>query len=359
MTSTRTTTSTTLRRHYWQRRPRGRVLPVAVAVVGLIAVVAVQSVPNRHTIEGKLTDRSTRALAAAGLSTVDVHFTGRDGRLRARTAAEADRALAIVRAQEGVRVATAEVAAKVNGSTRQPAVTLTLDAGKVVLTGTVPSAAARAGLVDAARTAVGAGTVDDRLSVDAAVGDTGLGGLGAVLAALGKDPTGAAVDLRDGTITLTGTVPAQSNRDAAVQAATRAVGKPSAVVDRLSVAAPPPPPTQIQTRLTALPRITFENRSATLTPQGRAIVVQVADILKANPTVRVRIEGHTDSNGSAAANLALSQARAQTVFSTLVSLGVVADRMTTAGFGESRPEVPDTTPANQAINRRVAFVVLP
>src|SRR5262249_36964181 len=99
--------------------------------------------------------------------------------------------------------------------------------------------------------------------------------------------------------------------------------------------------------------------SATLTPDGRAVVGQVATVLQANPGVRVRIEGHTDSTGTDADNMALSQARAETVRNTLVSLGVAPDRLTVAWFGESRPLVPDTRPENQAITRRVEFVVLP
>jgi len=84
----------------------------------------------------------------------------------------------------------------------------------------------------------------------------------------------------------------------------------------------------------------------------------VADLLKTHPTVRVRIEGHTDSTGTPASNQTLSLARAETVRTTLVGLGIAPDRLTTVGFGATQPLVPDTTPANQAINRRVQFDVL-
>jgi len=170
------------------------------------------------------------------------------------------------------------------------------------------------------------------------------------------------VDLRDGRITLTGTVASQQARDAAVNAAARATGSSSTVDDRLVVAVPQPttaPPQEVQSRLAALPPITFVSGSATLTPEGRAVVGTVASILAANPAIRVRIEGHTDSRGAAAANLVLSQARAQTVLGTLQSLGIAANRMTAVGYGESRPKVPDTSVANMAVNRRVELVVLP
>ncbi|MCF4121548.1 OmpA family protein [Antribacter sp. KLBMP9083] len=125
---------------------------------------------------------------------------------------------------------------------------------------------------------------------------------------------------------------------------------------------PSPSPTaateeQVQEQLVAIPTITFVTNSADLTPEGRATVQQAAAVLLANPQVKVTIEGHTDSVGTEEANLVLSQARAQAVLSTLVELGVTADRLAAQGFGETRPTVPDTTPENQATNRRVDFIV--
>src|SRR5262249_52865451 len=127
-----------------------------------------------------------------------------------------------------------------SASAGQPSVTLALDAGHVVITGTVPSEKARAALVVAATDALGAGSVEDHLTVDPRLGDAGLAGLGAVLKALGPDARNAVVELRAGTITLSGTVPSQAAHDAAVQAATEAVGTPSAVVDRLVIVTPQP-----------------------------------------------------------------------------------------------------------------------
>jgi outer membrane protein OmpA-like peptidoglycan-associated protein len=119
------------------------------------------------------------------------------------------------------------------------------------------------------------------------------------------------------------------------------------------------PPEAIQHELSELPLITFENNKATLSPAAQATVVRVAELLRRNQMVRIRIEGHTDTNGTAAANLTLSQARAQSVLNALVTLGIRADRLTAIGYGEDRPKVPDTSPENRAINRRVEFVVEP
>jgi outer membrane protein OmpA-like peptidoglycan-associated protein len=121
---------------------------------------------------------------------------------------------------------------------------------------------------------------------------------------------------------------------------------------------PSPSAPPVQEQLGALPTVTFENDSATLTPQGQAVIVNIANILKAHPTVKIRIEGHTDSRGAAATNLALSQARAVAVLNALKAQGITADRMSAIGFGERWPKVPDSSDANRAINRRVELIVV-
>ncbi len=327
----------------------GAVVPLAVAVLGLALLVGGQLVPDRHGMEHNLTDRSNHALSAAGLTDIQVSFTGRDGTLHAPNQADADKALAIVRALDGVRVAHAVVDAAPPVST-PPTVSLVLVAGKLTLTGTVPTADAKAALEKSAGTVFGAGNVTDSLTVDASVTAAGLAGLTDVLSAFGTQTTDATAKLGDGTLTLTGTVTDQPTKDAVEAAAGKAVGA-AHVVDNLTVKA-------VQQQLIEIPPITFVTGSATLTPEGQAALANAAAVLNAHPAVRIRIEGNTDSNGSAASNLALSQARAQTVLDTLAGLGVARDRMESVGYGETRPKVPDNSPANQAINRRVDFVVL-
>jgi outer membrane protein OmpA-like peptidoglycan-associated protein len=213
-------------------------------------------------------------------------------------------------------------------------------------------AAARAALVDGAAAAFGADSVDDHLTSQSGVGDAGLAGLPDVLRALHGGATGATVSLRDGSITLTGTVSSAEVRDAVVAAAARAAGGASAVTDKLTVVG-------VQQQLVDLPPVTFLLGSATLTADGQAVVAHAADVLAANPAIRVRIEGHTDTTGTPDSNLVLSQARAETVRATLATLGVAADRMTAVGLGQTGLKVPDDSPANQAVNRRVEFIVLP
>ncbi len=108
----------------------------------------------------------------------------------------------------------------------------------------------------------------------------------------------------------------------------------------------------------ALEPITFETGSATITPEGIAVLQGAVDFLTANQDVRVAIEGHTDSSGSEAGNQTLSEARAVAVRDYLVSQGIEDLRLETAGFGESRPIADNGTSAGRAQNRRIEFRLL-
>jgi outer membrane protein OmpA-like peptidoglycan-associated protein len=104
--------------------------------------------------------------------------------------------------------------------------------------------------------------------------------------------------------------------------------------------------------------IYFASGSATLKPESYPILDSVAILMRDNPTARIQIAGHTDSDGSDSYNQNLSENRAQSVFQYLVSTGIDGSRLTTIGYGESVPVAPNDTPANKAKNRRIEFTVL-
>jgi outer membrane protein OmpA-like peptidoglycan-associated protein len=81
-------------------------------------------------------------------------------------------------------------------------------------------------------------------------------------------------------------------------------------------------------------------------------------IAKANPDLRVRVDGHTDSRGSDAYNQSLSERRAAAVRQVFIDHGIDAGRLEARGFGESRPAAPNDTPENMRLNRRVEFTPL-
>lgn len=104
--------------------------------------------------------------------------------------------------------------------------------------------------------------------------------------------------------------------------------------------------------------IYFASGSATLKPESFSILDSVAILLRDNPNARIQIAGHTDSDGSESSNQILSENRAQSVYRYLVSTGIAGNRLTTIGYGESIPVVPNNSAANKAKNRRIEFTVL-
>ncbi len=102
---------------------------------------------------------------------------------------------------------------------------------------------------------------------------------------------------------------------------------------------------------------TFEFGSAELTPALRTLLDTGAGILLRNPTILMTIEGHTDSVGSDAFNLALSDARAQAGADYLINLGIPSGRLTAVGFGETRPIADNDTAEGRRQNRRLEFTL--
>jgi outer membrane protein OmpA-like peptidoglycan-associated protein len=85
--------------------------------------------------------------------------------------------------------------------------------------------------------------------------------------------------------------------------------------------------------------------------------VEIAQMLKDHAELAILIEGHTDNVGNAAANQTLSEKRAAAVRQVLVDkYGIAAARITTAGFGATKPAAPNTTAEGRQQNRRVELV---
>ncbi len=104
--------------------------------------------------------------------------------------------------------------------------------------------------------------------------------------------------------------------------------------------------------------VLFEVNGAALQPGAQTELLRLADYLKRNPDRKTLIEGHTDNTGGSDYNLQLSQLRAQSVESYLVSSGVPADRIRAIGYGETRPEAPNDSATGRQQNRRVEIVIL-
>jgi len=104
--------------------------------------------------------------------------------------------------------------------------------------------------------------------------------------------------------------------------------------------------------------INFDVNKSIIKPESIDFINQLAEWLKQNPTVNLEIDGHTDNSGDAAANIKLSQARAEEVKKKLVYFGISSSRLNTKGYGASKPISPNTTDEDKANNRRVEFIKL-
>ena len=103
--------------------------------------------------------------------------------------------------------------------------------------------------------------------------------------------------------------------------------------------------------------ILFATGKAELQPESRPVLKEIASTMKKYGDLKILIEGHTDNVGAAASNLSLSDARAAAVKAALVSdFGLDAARITTKGFGDTKPAAPNTTAVGRAQNRRVEIV---
>jgi len=102
--------------------------------------------------------------------------------------------------------------------------------------------------------------------------------------------------------------------------------------------------------------INFDIDKALIRPESMGTLNMIVQVMKDNPDIKFEIDGHTDNSGSAPHNLALSQQRADAVKDQLVKMGIDASRLSTKGFGDSKPISDNNSLEGKANNRRVEFV---
>ena len=105
-------------------------------------------------------------------------------------------------------------------------------------------------------------------------------------------------------------------------------------------------------------RLLFDTGSATLQPASQEQLTNIAEILKAYPQVKIRIGGYTDNTGDPAANLQLSQQRADNVMAQLTQLGVDPSRMSAKGYGQDDAVADNSTEEGRQKNRRISLRVI-
>ncbi len=104
--------------------------------------------------------------------------------------------------------------------------------------------------------------------------------------------------------------------------------------------------------------IRFDYNKSTIKPESMGVINQIVTMMKDNMATKYEIQGHTDSDGNDDFNIKLSEQRADAVRDILVELGIEKSRLTTRGFGKSKPISDNDSPEGKANNRRVEFVKL-
>ncbi|MFI5713692.1 OmpA family protein [Kribbella sp. NPDC051620] len=205
----------------------------------------------------------------------------------------------------------------------------------------------------------------DQISIDEKTALPNPTALSALLHALSTATGEAAIKYDGDKVTLSGKVADQATKATAARAAAAAV--PGAVVaNELQIPAVPKPPVSeaCQTFEARLARFNAENKlvflsgTDTLNDASRPSVTKVAKLLLSCAGFDVEVSGHTDNLGNPATSLPLSQQRADAVKTALVKLGVPAGRITSRGYGETRPIASNSTSTGRIANRRVEIRVL-
>ena len=106
--------------------------------------------------------------------------------------------------------------------------------------------------------------------------------------------------------------------------------------------------------------INFASGSSAIPADAKPVLDKAAEVLKAQPeNTKIEIGGYTDSDGDDTSNQKLSEARANSVKSELVKLGVAEAMLTAKGYGEANPVAGNDTPDNKFKNRRIEYKVMP
>jgi OOP family OmpA-OmpF porin len=114
---------------------------------------------------------------------------------------------------------------------------------------------------------------------------------------------------------------------------------------------------QLFAELLAKAKIRFESGRATIDRDSSGLLDRMIETALRCPTARIEVGGHTDSDGDADANMALSQRRAQAVVDYMLRAGVPPDRLAAVGYGETEPVASNDTDEGKAQNRRIEFIV--
>lgn len=223
----------------------------------------------------------------------------------------------------------------------------------VIASGVVPDEATRAAIVGKLRDVYGADRVVDQLQVGAVVAPPNWSGYVQKMVAPNlKQVTRGRLSVRGNDIELQGEVGNEAQRQQVASELATSLNPTYTIKNQLRVSSVDQ---GLLDRALANRIVEFQPGSAVLTPQGKALLDEMTQALAQLGGKRVEVVGHTDAQGARASNLALSQARADAVKAYLVSKGIEAGRIVTAGAGADQPVAGNDTPEGRSRNRRIEF----
>ncbi len=225
--------------------------------------------------------------------------------------------------------------------------------GVVTLQGRFPNQETIDQVADAARRLHPGTTIINSMAIREVVGSTWLQSIDGLLDVVTRlDPW--TIDVAEGQVSITGLSVDTESAIAIAVLTEEVVGGQLSVVTDVEA-----DPEAVALQLTQLLQgsAPFEGNDAALSAEGIVLLDEAILILRGNPSTRVVVEGHTDDEGDAEDNLALSQQRAEAVVAYLVTGGIEPDRLTAIGYGEERPIADNVTDEGRAQNQRIEFVI--
>ncbi len=106
-----------------------------------------------------------------------------------------------------------------------------------------------------------------------------------------------------------------------------------------------------------LNQIAFDAGGSQITSDSDGVLDRLVATVQRCPDALIEVGGHTDSGGTPSKNMDLSKSRAQAVVDYLASAGVLRERMSAVGYGETRPIASNSTDDGKARNRRIEFIL--
>ena len=194
------------------------------------------------------------------------------------------------------------------------------------------------------------------------VGNVIEGGIVEVTNTVTKEKTMALVDSAGGKFMVAVNLKRKDDLLITVKKNDHAFSSAVVAVREASFAAPPKPlkievNEAVAGKSFVLNNLYYNTNSADLKQESYIVLESFAEYLKANPTINIEIQGHTDNVGSSTANEALSANRAYTVKAILEEKGIEGTRITAKGFGPNKPIAENTTEEGRSKNRRTEFLI--